>query len=123
MFMALSWDFTPVLIHSDFSHSHIFVDAKKGVVSGLIDFADVEIGDPARDFGVIWEYGETFVKAMLKHYNGRTDRDFIERSKFPNRYYPVNEMLEVLVNPNMHWSLSFDKSRAELKRTMKKNPL
>jgi aminoglycoside 2''-phosphotransferase len=122
-FMALSWDFKPVLIHSDFIHHHIFVDVKKRKVSGLIDFADVEIGDPSRDFAGMWEYGETFVEAMFSHYKGPIDSDFLQRSKLPHMYYPVNEMLEVLVNPNAHWSMSFEKSRETLARKMKQHPL
>lgn len=122
-FMALSWDFTPVVVHSDFTHHHIFVDVKKTTVSGLIDFADVEVGDPVRDFAALWEYGEAFIEAMANYYKRPMDPDFLKRSKFPHMYYPVNEMLEVLVNPNAHPSMSFPKSRETLKRKMEKFPL
>lgn len=121
-FMELDWNFQPVVLHSDFTHHHILVDVEKGRVSGLIDFADVEVGDPARDLGALWEYGPAFVEETLKHYKGTVDVDLLDRSKFPNKYYMVNEMLEVLVNPRVHPSMSFEKSHEELRRAMKKHP-
>lgn len=45
-----NFEFEPVLIHGDLSPDHILFDREKGVVTGIIDFGDMHIGDPAYDF-------------------------------------------------------------------------
>ncbi len=47
-----SWE--PVLLHGDLSCDHILVDA--GKISGIIDFGDLMVGDPAFDWSG-WESG------------------------------------------------------------------
>ena len=38
------------VIHSDIMPEHIIVNPKTHTLSGIIDFGDIEIGDPAYDF-------------------------------------------------------------------------
>jgi aminoglycoside 2''-phosphotransferase len=63
-----SHPFKPVLIHGDFTSDHILFDQKINRLSGIIDFGDAQIGDPANDIAKLWEYGESFVDSVLKKY-------------------------------------------------------
>src|SRR6266566_401550 len=42
--------FQPVLIHCDLACEHIFCDPVHGVLTGVIDWGNATIGDPALDF-------------------------------------------------------------------------
>ena len=55
------------VIHGDIEYPHILHDGER--LTGIIDFGDVLIGDPARDFGRLWELGEGFVDDVLAHYH------------------------------------------------------
>ena len=54
--------------HSDLWHKHIYHDPYIGQLTGIIDWGDMEITDPARDFYGFWAYGEKFVDSVLAHY-------------------------------------------------------
>ena len=41
-----NFDYIPVLLNADFSPDHIIYDESKEVVTGVIDFGDIEIGEP-----------------------------------------------------------------------------
>ena len=49
---TITWE--PALLHGDLSRDHIMVDA--GTISGIIDFGDLMVGDPAFDWAG-WESG------------------------------------------------------------------
>lgn len=59
------------VIHADIEPPHILVE--DGRYTGVIDFGDVLIGDPACDFGWLWELGETFVDDVLEVYHNPSD--------------------------------------------------
>lgn len=42
--------FSPVLIHGDLDAAHILVDLERARITGIIDFGDARVGDPALDF-------------------------------------------------------------------------
>ena len=62
-----------------------------------IDWTDVEIGDPAFDFGCLWVWhGEPFVQEVIRHYRRDVDSGFLERirlygicSAIADAYYGV----------------------------------
>ncbi|KFM99571.1 aminoglycoside phosphotransferase family protein [Bacillus clarus] len=57
------------VIHADFTHHHILFDEKSKAISGIIDFGDAQIGDPALDFaGLYYDFGNEFTKAVYKQY-------------------------------------------------------
>ena len=60
--------FTPAFTHDDLWHKHIYHDPRSGRLTGIIDWGDICIDDPARDFYGLWAYGETFVDSVLSHY-------------------------------------------------------
>ena len=67
-------------IHSDFWHKHIYHDPMQGCLTGIIDWGDICISDPAWDFFGLWAYGEAFVDSVLSHY-ARADSELKERSR------------------------------------------
>lgn len=54
-FLELIWvsPFTAGVIHFDIMQEHIIVDSDTQRLSGIIDFTDVEIADPALDFCIL----------------------------------------------------------------------
>jgi aminoglycoside phosphotransferase (APT) family kinase protein len=80
---APEWDHyegLPTFLHLDFRGNNILVDPASGRLSGIIDWGNAAIGDPALDFMwlVIWR-GWPFAQAVLESYGGRVDDDFIQR--------------------------------------------
>lgn len=58
-----------VLLHCDIAPGHVLYDAKRGRLTGVIDFGDLALGDPARDFVHIYEdFGAGMLAAVLRHY-------------------------------------------------------
>ncbi|MFC2169826.1 phosphotransferase [Acidobacteriota bacterium] len=79
----LSFDGKPSLVHSDLWAEHILVDTSSGKVSGIIDWGDTAIGDPAIDFACLYAwYGESWLENVLVHYPGKLDAEVISRSRY-----------------------------------------
>jgi aminoglycoside 2''-phosphotransferase len=53
-FLDIPLDFTPCLVHCDLGPDHILLDEATGQFTGLIDFEDATVGDPAID--MLWLY-------------------------------------------------------------------
>lgn len=85
--------FTPVLLHGDLNPDHVLFDKKTGLISGIIDFGDVRIGDPIYDFQFRQDYGEVFWQALLTHYQLKIDEAFLRRLEFYARRLPLGEIL------------------------------
>ncbi|MHA2021437.1 MAG: phosphotransferase family protein, partial [Candidatus Thorarchaeota archaeon] len=67
-----NFEFEPVLIHGDFDTSNILVDPKKYTITGIIDFEETRVYDPAADFIFLSE-GVEFLTSLLHAYTGRKD--------------------------------------------------
>ncbi|MHC5011153.1 MAG: phosphotransferase family protein [Planctomycetota bacterium] len=72
----------PVLIHNDLHAEHLLVDAADPQrVTGLLDWGDVDLGDPAADFAAIYPWGgEPLLTAMRAGYGDLSD-DVIARAR------------------------------------------
>lgn len=67
------------LIHRDFSSDHILMGFDHHI-SGIIDFGDLALGDPAFDFtGLYICYGKDFMNLVLSYYSLELDSDFLSR--------------------------------------------
>lgn len=76
---------TPIklsLTHSDMMPEHIIVDPKTHTLSGIIDFGDTLIADPAYDFTFLARYGEDFLNECYKNYGLPRDKMFEKRRQF-----------------------------------------
>jgi aminoglycoside phosphotransferase (APT) family kinase protein len=78
------------LVHQDLSPEHVIVDAATGQVTGILDWTDTILGDPARDFVflVTWR-GWDFAEEVLRSYPHAVDRDFRGRLQFMARLLSV----------------------------------
>jgi aminoglycoside 2''-phosphotransferase len=57
------------LLHRDIGPGHVLYDPLTLQLTGVIDFGDLVIGDPARDFIYIYEdFGPTILQEVLTHY-------------------------------------------------------
>jgi aminoglycoside 2''-phosphotransferase len=86
--------FPATLIHHDLAGEHILYNPARGTISGIIDWGDAAIGDPAIDFtGLLAAYGEVFVERVLAHYQGAIDESFRRRMRFYCGVMPLNTVL------------------------------
>ena len=70
----------PVLLHADLTRSHILVEGEH--VTGVIDWADVSVGDPAVDFAGLYHWGgEAMFRAGIERYPV-ADTGLAERARF-----------------------------------------
>ena len=76
-----------VLVHSDLGWEHIMT--KNNRMSGVIDFSDRCITDPAMDFAGLWDYGSKFVNEVYKRYQGPKDENLLYRSRVYYKRVPI----------------------------------
>lgn len=71
------------LIHNDLAPEHLLVDAETGHLTGILDWTDAALGDPALDFAVLvpWR-GWEFVEDARGAYGARLDPGFDRRVGF-----------------------------------------
>jgi aminoglycoside phosphotransferase (APT) family kinase protein len=70
----------PRVIHSDLLPEHILIDPATGRLAGIIDFADMWVGDPASDFaGLAALGGWDLVRKTIAAYELGVDDSFVER--------------------------------------------
>lgn len=79
-FCTTSYSITPVLGHFDLSHDHIIMN-NNGTISGIIDFGDVSISDPAHEFNGFWDYDSKLPSQIYKLYCGPKDANFLRRCR------------------------------------------
>jgi aminoglycoside phosphotransferase (APT) family kinase protein len=84
--------FRPALVHCDLGPEHVLVT--DGAVSGVIDWADARVADPALDFAwLLHGLGGQFASALLDAYDGELDATFLERARF---YHVLGPFYEVV---------------------------
>ena len=93
-FLADETHFRVALIHHDLAGEHILYQPTRGMITGIIDWGDAAIGDPAIDFtGLLDAYGEDFTERVLSHYQGDMDASFRDRMRFYHGVIPLNSVL------------------------------
>lgn len=99
-----NFQFPPALIHRDLSGEHILAeqrarcscdlfDSGQKRITGIIDWEDAAIGDPAFDFTGLLDYGPEFVQEVLAGYRGPHDGSMLNRARF---YCSIGPCYEVL---------------------------
>ena len=69
--------------HNDLGAEHILVDVEENAVTGIIDWTDAAITDPARDLAFIYrDLGPEVCKLALAHYEGAFDDADRDRAVF-----------------------------------------
>jgi aminoglycoside phosphotransferase (APT) family kinase protein len=71
------------LAHTDLWPENVLIDDHSGIVSGVIDWGDAMICDPAVDFAALgtW-YGERWMGSVLRHYPAAADPDMLLRARY-----------------------------------------
>jgi aminoglycoside phosphotransferase (APT) family kinase protein len=73
----------PTFVHGDLAAEHILVDPPTQQVTGVLDWSEISIGDPAIDFaGMLHWGGPGFLNAVLSHYRHPTDAGLRDRARF-----------------------------------------
>ncbi|MBD0370933.1 MAG: phosphotransferase [Pyrinomonadaceae bacterium] len=71
--------FEPALLHGDLSPDHVLYDESTSSVTGIIDFGDMIVGDPAQDLVLVYEdYGLDCFERFLRAY-APLDKDSLLR--------------------------------------------
>ena len=81
--------FRPVLLHGDLAPGHVLYDGRTGDVTAIIDFGDVEVGDPARDLTFLYEdFGLDLLGRVMDALGG-------DREALLARAYRFHEILAI----------------------------
>ena len=85
----------PVVVHGDLVSEHVLIDRDTLKLSGIIDFGDVALGDPAQDFLGFWAYGAKAAARAIDLYDqGGADAGLLERSRRHFIRYRLDRLLE-----------------------------
>lgn len=65
---------TPTFCHNDLGAEHVLADAATSTVTGVIDWTDAAVADPAYDLALVYrDLGPEVFELTLAHYQGRFD--------------------------------------------------
>lgn len=82
-------DVPHALIHGDLSAEHLLAD-EHGRLSGVIDFAEARLSDPALDFaGVLNHFAWRDLKVVLANYDAPVDATLLERARIYIEIAPI----------------------------------
>ncbi|MDA0815775.1 MAG: aminoglycoside phosphotransferase family protein [Chloroflexi bacterium] len=82
-------DVPHALIHGDVSAEHLLAD-EHGRLSGVIDFAEARLADPALDFaGVLNRFGWRDLEVVLANYEAPVDATLLERARIYIEIAPI----------------------------------
>ncbi|GAB3162476.1 hypothetical protein GCM10027161_73750 [Microbispora hainanensis] len=74
---------TPAFCHNDLGSEHLLVDVEASALTGVIDWTDAAIADPAYDLALVFrDLGPEVYERTLAHYHGRHDDTDHERVVF-----------------------------------------
>jgi aminoglycoside phosphotransferase (APT) family kinase protein len=76
------WKFAPALCHGDLWYENILVDDEARQMTGVLDFENMAIGDPALDFVALLYLGDAFVGEVIQAYRaagGAVGENFLHR--------------------------------------------
>jgi aminoglycoside 2''-phosphotransferase len=80
--------FRPTLLHGDLWCHHILCDPISSTLTGVFDWGDILIGDPARDFiGFFARYGRDYTRDIIENSIAESDTTFWQRLEFYHRYF------------------------------------
>ncbi|WP_136519465.1 aminoglycoside phosphotransferase family protein [Cellulomonas telluris] len=101
-----------VVAHADLGAEHVLVDPGTGRVTGVVDWTDATVTDPARDLGLLLrDLGPAALEAALLHYGGGDHRALRERACFYARCGALEDLAYGLATGRQSYA---DKSLAAL---------
>ncbi|HKA69123.1 MAG TPA: aminoglycoside phosphotransferase family protein [Actinomycetes bacterium] len=104
-----------VFSHNDLGIEHVLVDPNTGAVSGIIDWSDVAMVDPAFDLGLVYrDLGPVALAAAVARYRASDDRqdpNLVERATF---YARCSVFEDLSYGLRFGWPAYTDKALASL---------
>lgn len=79
---------------------------------GIIDFSDIQIGDPANDFEVFYDYGPESAERAYQQYTGHKDDNFLRRAEI---YYKLHAIY-TLLSSQLDALISFEHAHMRFKQ-------
>ena len=91
------FNFTPCFIHGDLGGWNILYDREAMKISGLLDWGNASVSDPAMDYSeLVYDYGNEFSTVFMKYMNGtgiKFHKGFLKRSDF---YVRISGIIDAL---------------------------
>jgi aminoglycoside phosphotransferase (APT) family kinase protein len=89
-----------VFCHNDLGAEHVLVDVKTNTVTGVIDWADAAVSDPARDLALVYrDLGPEVFELTLAYYGQPFDDADRERALFYARCKLIEDIAYGLGSP------------------------
>lgn len=96
--------------HGDLYAYNVLWDKDKSKI-GIIDFSNILLGDPAKDFEVFYDYGNIYAEMAYKQYEGKKDGEFLKRAEIYYRVHSIYTLLSSLLGA----LISFDYAHARFR--------
>ncbi|MGI4733103.1 MAG: phosphotransferase family protein [Janthinobacterium lividum] len=88
-----------VVLHGDLVSDHLLVDEQTGCLTGIIDFSDVALGDPAHDLLGFWAYGASAAAQAVSLYDeADADPTLLNRSRNHFIRYRIDRLFEMIAD-------------------------
>lgn len=107
------FQYKPTLLYADLHPWHVILDKEKRKIVGIIDFGDVEIGDPDYEFLRIYDqYGRKFLSELLKEMNHEDPERIWRKVKWLSKVNMLEDVITGIRRNDPSW-LSWAKARLE----------
>jgi aminoglycoside 2''-phosphotransferase len=88
-----NFQFQPVLIHHDLGPEHILCDPHQARITGIIDWGDVTLGDPALDFaGLSYLDNPQALGQVIRQYAGADEQLIEKRARWYLKIGPFHQV-------------------------------
>lgn len=78
---------------------------------GVIDFSDILIGDPAKDFEVFIDYGSASLERAYDNYKGLKDDNFLKRVYIYYKIHTIYTLLSSLLGARISYDYAYSRFR------------
>jgi aminoglycoside 2''-phosphotransferase len=92
--------------HGDLYADNVVWNEGKSEI-GVIDFTDVLIGDPAKDFEVFAEYGSEYAAMAYQQYAGPKDADFLKRAEIYHKVHSIYTLLSSVLGARISYDYAY----------------
>ncbi len=111
-----NFEYIPKVLHGDLEAEHILIDPRTHVVTGILDFGSVHIGDPDYD---LWRpyshFGKKFIDALLEYYPHADSKQLFQKMEFFWTAQVIHRVLRViLVDDKEEISYGLDRVKERL---------
>ncbi|MCI4320188.1 MAG: aminoglycoside phosphotransferase family protein [Thermoplasmata archaeon] len=95
--------FRAVATHRDLGPDHILWDPRTARPTGVIDWEDLCLGDPAFDLTGLGGMGESGMAQWIRARRARNDGTFLDRLAFYRRVWPIYGVIHAAESGDLRW--------------------